>query len=300
MWVKGSGSDLATMEGERLHAAAARRDARRCSSATRCATRTWSPTSRAARSTRRRRAPRSRRCCTRSSRRRTCTTRIPTASTCWPGTRDGERLVAECFGDEAAWIPYIRPGFTLAKQVGTAVRENPQLKLVVLAKHGLVVWGDTAEEAYRRTIEVINRAVEFVNARTSGEAALRRRGRRPPDARAPRRAAARRAARAARRGVERAPQGAGRRHARRRRRSSSPRARRRSSDRGRCGLPRPSRPHQADPAVDPVRPGTRRRGRAGAADRRARAGVPRRLPRLRGRARRRRRPSRPIPTRGSW
>ena len=86
------------------------------------------------------------------------------------GTRDGERLVAECFGDEAAWIPYIRPGFTLAKQVGLAVRENPGLRLVVLAKHGLVVWGDTAEEAYRRTIEVINRAVEFVNARTEGEA----------------------------------------------------------------------------------------------------------------------------------
>src|SRR4051795_8417780 len=85
------------------------------------------------------------------------------------GTADGEALVAECFGDEAAWIPYIRPGFTLAKQVGTAVRENPALKLVVLAKHGLVVWGDTAEEAYKRTIEVINRAVDFVNARTSGE-----------------------------------------------------------------------------------------------------------------------------------
>ena len=57
-------------------------------------------------------------------------------------TRDGERLVAECFGDEAAWIPYIRPGFTLAKQVGLAVRGNPGLRLVVLAKHGLVVWGD--------------------------------------------------------------------------------------------------------------------------------------------------------------
>ncbi|HWI08383.1 MAG TPA: class II aldolase/adducin family protein, partial [Solirubrobacteraceae bacterium] len=85
------------------------------------------------------------------------------------GTIDGERLIAECFGDEAAWIPYIRPGFTLAKQVGMAVRENPQLKLVVLAKHGLVVWGDSAEEAYRRTIEVINRAVEFTNRRTAGQ-----------------------------------------------------------------------------------------------------------------------------------
>src|SRR3954452_3613334 len=82
------------------------------------------------------------------------------------GTADGERLIAECFGDEAAWISYIRPGFTLSKQVATAVRDNPGLKLVVLAKHGLIVWGDTAEEAYRRTIEVINQAVDFVNERT--------------------------------------------------------------------------------------------------------------------------------------
>jgi rhamnulose-1-phosphate aldolase/alcohol dehydrogenase len=84
------------------------------------------------------------------------------------GTADGERLVRECFGDEAAWIPYIRPGFTLSKQVGQAARENPGLKLVVLAKHGLVVWGDSAEGAYRRTIEVINQAVDFVNERTAG------------------------------------------------------------------------------------------------------------------------------------
>src|ERR1700754_2425366 len=64
------------------------------------------------------------------------------------GTRDGERLIAGWFGDEAAGIPDIRPGLRHAKQVGTAVRENPGLKLVVLAKHGLVVWGDSAEEAY--------------------------------------------------------------------------------------------------------------------------------------------------------
>ena len=82
------------------------------------------------------------------------------------GTADGERLVGECFGDAAAWIPYIRPGFTLSRQVGEAARANPDVKLVVLAKHGLVVWGDTAEEAYRRTIEVINQAVAFVNERT--------------------------------------------------------------------------------------------------------------------------------------
>jgi rhamnulose-1-phosphate aldolase/alcohol dehydrogenase len=91
----------------------------------------------------------------------------PDAINVLAGTRDGERLMEECFGEEAAWIPYIRPGFTLARQIGAAVRGNPRLRLVVLAKHGLVVWGDTAEEAYRRSIEAINRAAEFVNARAA-------------------------------------------------------------------------------------------------------------------------------------
>src|SRR5919107_2500823 len=79
----------------------------------------------------------------------------------------GEDLAAACFGEEAVWIPYIRPGFTLSKQVGEAVRNNPDAKFVLLAKHGLVTWGDTHEESYGRTIEAINRAAEFVASRAS-------------------------------------------------------------------------------------------------------------------------------------
>lgn len=77
----------------------------------------------------------------------------------------GEALARECFGDEAVWIPYIRPGFTLSKQVGAAVRDNPEARFILLAKHGLVTWGDTHEESYGRTIEAINRAAEFVASR---------------------------------------------------------------------------------------------------------------------------------------
>src|SRR5215207_2601725 len=82
--------------------------------------------------------------------------------------RGGEDLAAGCFGEEAVWIPYIRPGFTLSKQVGEAVRNNPNARFVLLAKHGLVTWGETREESYSRTIEAINRAAEFV-AQRGGE-----------------------------------------------------------------------------------------------------------------------------------
>jgi rhamnulose-1-phosphate aldolase/alcohol dehydrogenase len=78
---------------------------------------------------------------------------------------DGERLARECYGDDAIWIPYIRPGFSLAKQVGEAVRQRPDAKLVLLAKHGLVTWGDDAESSYASTVDAINRAVAFVNDR---------------------------------------------------------------------------------------------------------------------------------------
>jgi rhamnulose-1-phosphate aldolase/alcohol dehydrogenase len=79
--------------------------------------------------------------------------------------RGGEELARECFGEEGVWIPYIRPGFTLSKQVGEAVKNNPDAKFVLLAKHGLVTWGETHEESYGRTIEAINRAAEFVAGR---------------------------------------------------------------------------------------------------------------------------------------
>src|SRR3712207_4234590 len=80
--------------------------------------------------------------------------------------QDGEGLAAECFGGEAVWIPYIRPGFALSKQVGEAVRNNLNVRFILLAKHGLVTWGETHEESYERTIEAINRAAEFVASRT--------------------------------------------------------------------------------------------------------------------------------------
>jgi rhamnulose-1-phosphate aldolase/alcohol dehydrogenase len=94
----------------------------------------------------------------------------PDAINAIAGAADGEALARGCFGDEAAWIDYIRPGFTLARQVGEAIRADDRVRVVILAKHGLVTWGDTAQESYRATIDAINRAADFVNERTNGSA----------------------------------------------------------------------------------------------------------------------------------
>lgn len=77
----------------------------------------------------------------------------------------GEALVRELYGGRVAWVPYQRPGFGLAKEVYRVFRENPDLEGVVLAKHGLVTWGETAREAYRNTLRVIDRAEAFIRER---------------------------------------------------------------------------------------------------------------------------------------
>ncbi|WP_084474323.1 bifunctional aldolase/short-chain dehydrogenase [Deinococcus pimensis] len=82
---------------------------------------------------------------------------------------DGERIMREIWGDRAAWVPYIRPGFTLSKRIGEAVRNNPGLECVVMGKHGLVTWGDTARESYENTLRVVGEAQAYLDARREAE-----------------------------------------------------------------------------------------------------------------------------------
>jgi rhamnulose-1-phosphate aldolase/alcohol dehydrogenase len=85
----------------------------------------------------------------------------------------GEELARDCFGDDLIWIPYRRPGFGLAREVALAVRARPDAKLVILAKHGLITWGATDDACYASTLATIAKARDYVEARiarsSSGE-----------------------------------------------------------------------------------------------------------------------------------
>jgi rhamnulose-1-phosphate aldolase/alcohol dehydrogenase len=79
-------------------------------------------------------------------------------------TPRGKEIMAEIYGERAAWVDYIRPGFTLSQQIGAAVRDNPQLECVVMGKHGLVTWGETSHECYENTLRIIGEAQAYLNA----------------------------------------------------------------------------------------------------------------------------------------
>ena len=65
--------------------------------------------------------------------------------------KNGPRLMKEIYGDGAAWLPWLRPGFALARQCGDVINDNPKLRAVILGKHGLITWGATAKESYDST-----------------------------------------------------------------------------------------------------------------------------------------------------
>lgn len=82
---------------------------------------------------------------------------------------NGKEIANEIYEDRYVWVPYIRPGFKLSKLIAEAVERNPKAELVLMEKHGLVTWGDTSKESYDKTLEVINEAEQFIEQRVEEE-----------------------------------------------------------------------------------------------------------------------------------
>lgn len=81
---------------------------------------------------------------------------------------DSEDLVRAAYGEEALFVPYVMPGFALARRVGELLRGRPAgapPSLMILDKHGIFTWGETAEESYARMIEAVSVAERQVTRR---------------------------------------------------------------------------------------------------------------------------------------
>jgi len=79
---------------------------------------------------------------------------------------------SETFGDTAVWLDYQRPGFDMSKRIAELLDANPDARSVLLEKHGLVTWGDTPDESYRGTIDVVARAARTLERAGTGRFGL--------------------------------------------------------------------------------------------------------------------------------
>ncbi len=76
----------------------------------------------------------------------------------------GQEVCRRIWGDRMVWVDYIRPGFTLSKWIGEGLRANPHAECVVMGKHGLVTWGETANKCYENTLRIIQEAEDFIGS----------------------------------------------------------------------------------------------------------------------------------------
>jgi rhamnose utilization protein RhaD (predicted bifunctional aldolase and dehydrogenase)/NAD(P)-dependent dehydrogenase (short-subunit alcohol dehydrogenase family) len=82
---------------------------------------------------------------------------------------DGERVCKEVFGPGLVWVPYVMPGFALAKRTAEAfdrvVSEGRTPTVIVLEKHGVITFGATARESYEAMIVAVTRAETAIGDR---------------------------------------------------------------------------------------------------------------------------------------
>ncbi len=84
-------------------------------------------------------------------------------------TFGGEDKIKELYGDKVLIIPYIMPGFVLAKLIYDMTRDVNWSKLegMVLVNHGLFTFSDDAKKSYEKTIELVDCAEKYLEAKSA-------------------------------------------------------------------------------------------------------------------------------------
>ena len=74
---------------------------------------------------------------------------------------------ADLYGERMGLVSYIMPGFLLAKKAAEVFQADPAVEGLVLLKHGIFTFGDTAREAYERMIAAVSLAEERLARRST-------------------------------------------------------------------------------------------------------------------------------------
>ena len=90
-------------------------------------------------------------------------------------TDDGEARIREIYGGDVVIIPYVMPGFQLARACAKQLEREvkPSTIGMVLLKHGVFSFGATAEESYGRMIELVDRAEKYLRQKKAWDLTVR-------------------------------------------------------------------------------------------------------------------------------
>jgi rhamnose utilization protein RhaD (predicted bifunctional aldolase and dehydrogenase)/NAD(P)-dependent dehydrogenase (short-subunit alcohol dehydrogenase family) len=73
---------------------------------------------------------------------------------------DGEAICSDLYDGRMSVVPYVMPGFALAKLAADVYDVKPDVEGLILHKHGIFSFGESAREAYERMIALVTLAEE--------------------------------------------------------------------------------------------------------------------------------------------
>jgi len=86
-------------------------------------------------------------------------------------TADGEDRIRQIYGDQVVVIPYVMPGFDLARLVAErfARESGPHTRGMILMNHGIFSFGETAQESYERMTDLVGQAEQYLQQQAAWE-----------------------------------------------------------------------------------------------------------------------------------
>ncbi|MEM0130218.1 MAG: SDR family NAD(P)-dependent oxidoreductase, partial [Thermoplasmatales archaeon] len=81
-----------------------------------------------------------------------------------------DNQIKSIFGGGVVVLPYVHPGFKLAKKFINILRDRnfENYDGAILRNHGLLTWGHTAEESYSKHLALVNKAESFIKSTWKG------------------------------------------------------------------------------------------------------------------------------------
>ncbi len=76
--------------------------------------------------------------------------------------KDSKKITEELFEGQLGWVKWQRPGFDLGLQLAQCLEDHPGIRGIVLENHGLFTWGDTSYDCYMNSLEVIEKASQYL------------------------------------------------------------------------------------------------------------------------------------------
>jgi len=83
-------------------------------------------------------------------------------------SKDQERLTQAVFEEEVGWVPWQRPGFDLGLVMKEKLKQDPDLKGLVMGQHGLINWADDDKACYELTLSLIEKAARYIEQHDKG------------------------------------------------------------------------------------------------------------------------------------